>query len=109
MTGPKLREWQIAHTPTEEERVWLAREFDKPEFYQTDVHVPTRTCLGCGHSTRRGEWYVQCQSWGVEAWRGTEAYHADPSRGLRTEVFRLSWAEVARLRAAEGVQQELFA
>ena len=109
MIGPRLQPWQVAYAPAAEERVWLAREFDKPTGWSVDPHVPKRTCLGCGHSTAGNRWYVMCHGWGVEAWRGLEAAFADPSSGLRTEVFRLSWAEVARLRASEGVQTELFA
>lgn len=107
MIGPKLQHWQRPHVPTEEERAMLARGFDKPAGWSNDPHLPERSCLGCGHSASDG-WYVQCHSWGVEAWR-TYGRKPDPGSPIYTETFRLSWAEVARLRSADGVQQEMFA
>jgi hypothetical protein len=105
MIGPKLQGWQQPYVPAQEERAWLAREFEKPAGWHRDPHYPTRTCLGCGHSTSE-RWYVQCQGWGVEAWR-TYGREPDADSAIYTECFRLSWAEVARLWAAEGIQQEL--
>ena len=98
MSGPKLQPYQSEATPTAEQRAWLARELADGR------HVPTRTCLGCGHSGP-DRWYVMCHGWGVAAWRSTSA----PDEEFHTEEFRLSWAEVARLAAAEGVQAAIVA